>query len=70
MWFRKHIGLVNQEPVLFANTIADNISYGKDDATEIEVSLFYLEILTIIRYFRLKKLPSMLMLMNSLYHLR
>ena len=37
MWFRKHIGLVNQEPVLFASSIANNISYGKDDATKIEV---------------------------------
>lgn len=39
LWFRKHIGLVNQEPVLFASSIADNISYGKDDATQSEVCL-------------------------------
>lgn len=37
VWFRKHIGLVSQEPVLFATSIADNIAYGKDDATESEV---------------------------------
>ncbi|URD95330.1 ABC transporter transmembrane region [Musa troglodytarum] len=34
---RKHIGLVQQEPVLFATTIYDNIVYGKDGATEAEV---------------------------------
>jgi ABC-type multidrug transport system fused ATPase/permease subunit len=37
VWFRRHIGLVNQEPVLFASSIADNISYGRDDATSDEV---------------------------------
>lgn len=37
VWFRKHIGLVSQEPVLFATSIADNISYGRDDATQSEV---------------------------------
>ncbi|RZS05106.1 hypothetical protein BHM03_00035582 [Ensete ventricosum] len=34
---RKHIGLVQQEPMLFATTIYDNIVYGKDGATEAEV---------------------------------
>jgi ATP-binding cassette, subfamily B (MDR/TAP), member 1 len=34
---RKHIGLVQQEPALFATTIYDNILYGKDGATEAEV---------------------------------
>ncbi len=37
-WFRKKIGIVNQEPVLFATTIAENIAYGKD-ASEEEVGL-------------------------------
>lgn len=36
-WYRRHIGLVSQEPVLFARSIADNITYGKDDATMDEV---------------------------------
>lgn len=36
-WFRRHIGLVSQEPVLFACSIRDNIAYGKDDATQAEV---------------------------------
>ncbi|CAN6253693.1 unnamed protein product [Urochloa humidicola] len=34
---RKHIGLVQQEPALFATTIYDNILYGKDGAIEAEV---------------------------------
>uniref|UniRef100_A0A0D3F972 MDR-like ABC transporter n=1 Tax=Oryza barthii TaxID=65489 RepID=A0A0D3F972_9ORYZ len=33
---RKHIGLVQQEPALFATTIYDNILYGKDGSTEAE----------------------------------
>ncbi|VFQ80889.1 unnamed protein product [Cuscuta campestris] len=32
-WLRLKIGLVNQEPALFATTIKENILYGKDDAT-------------------------------------
>ena len=39
IWFRKHIGLVSQEPVLFAGSIRDNITYGKDSATQEEVSV-------------------------------
>jgi ATP-binding cassette subfamily B protein len=35
--FRKHIGLVLQEPFLFFGTIAENIAYGKPDATREEV---------------------------------
>lgn len=31
--YRKHIGLVLQEPFLFFGTIAENIAYGKPDAT-------------------------------------
>ena len=27
-WLRQHIGVVSQEPVLFATTIAENIRYG------------------------------------------
>ena len=32
-WLRGHIGVVSQEPVLFDTTIADNIRYGREDAT-------------------------------------
>ena len=33
-WLRDQIGVVSQEPVLFAATIADNIGYGHLDATQ------------------------------------
>ncbi|KAJ6830310.1 ABC transporter B family member 19-like [Iris pallida] len=36
-WLREQIGLVNQEPALFATTILENILYGKPDATITEV---------------------------------
>ncbi|KAJ0980024.1 hypothetical protein J5N97_015498 [Dioscorea zingiberensis] len=36
-WIRGKIGLVSQEPVLFASTIRDNIAYGKDGATNEEI---------------------------------
>ncbi|XP_032968590.1 bile salt export pump isoform X2 [Rhinolophus ferrumequinum] len=32
-WLRAQIGIVEQEPVLFSTTIADNIRYGREDAT-------------------------------------
>ncbi|EYU27079.1 hypothetical protein ABFS82_02G122300 [Erythranthe guttata] len=32
-WIRSKIGLVSQEPVLFAGSIMDNLAYGKDAAT-------------------------------------
>uniref|UniRef100_A0A8D2NGI8 Bile salt export pump n=1 Tax=Zonotrichia albicollis TaxID=44394 RepID=A0A8D2NGI8_ZONAL len=32
-WLRSQIGVVEQEPVLFATTIAENIRYGRDEAT-------------------------------------
>ncbi|SAI11950.1 ABC transporter [Bordetella ansorpii] len=35
--YRKHIGLVLQEPFLFFGTIAENIAYGKPDATHDEI---------------------------------
>lgn len=31
-WLRSQIGLVSQEPALFATTIAGNILFGKDGA--------------------------------------
>ena len=36
-WLRKQIGLVAQEPVLFAMSLAENIRYGRHDATDAEV---------------------------------
>ncbi|MBN3287086.1 ABCBB protein, partial [Polyodon spathula] len=32
-WLRSLIGIVEQEPVLFATTIAENIRYGREDAS-------------------------------------
>lgn len=36
-WIREKIGLVSQEPVLFASSIRENIAYGKDGATVDEI---------------------------------
>ena len=35
--YRRHIGLVLQEPFLFFGSIAENITYGKPDATRAEI---------------------------------
>lgn len=34
---REMIGVVSQEPVLFATTIAENIRYGRQDVTQEEI---------------------------------
>ena len=34
---RQQMGLVSQDPILFAGTIADNIRFGKPDATQDEI---------------------------------
>jgi ABC-type multidrug transport system fused ATPase/permease subunit len=36
--YRQHLGIVPQTPFLFAGTIADNIRYGKQNATDEEVA--------------------------------
>lgn len=36
-WLREQMGLVSQEPALFATTIADNILLGKEDADMDEI---------------------------------
>lgn len=36
-WLRGKIGLVNQEPALFATSILENILYGKEGASAAEV---------------------------------
>ncbi|KAI9253020.1 ABC transporter type 1, transmembrane domain-containing protein [Sporodiniella umbellata] len=36
-WLREHIGFINQEPVLFATSILENIRYGNPHATLEEV---------------------------------
>ncbi len=35
--YRRHIGIVPQVPFLFAGTVADNIRYGRPDASDAEV---------------------------------
>lgn len=36
-WLRRQIGLVAQEPVLFAMSLGDNIRYGRPDASDADV---------------------------------
>jgi ATP-binding cassette subfamily B protein len=36
-WLRRQIGTVSQEPTLFGSSVADNIRYGRPDATTIQV---------------------------------
>jgi len=36
-WLRNHIGIVSQEPVLFAKSIGENIRYGRDGITQEDI---------------------------------
>ncbi|XP_054547892.1 ATP-binding cassette sub-family B member 5 [Talpa occidentalis] len=36
-YYREHIGVVSQEPVLFGTTITNNIKYGRDGVTKEEI---------------------------------
>lgn len=36
-WWREQVGVVSQEPTLFAGTISENIAYGREDATLEEI---------------------------------
>lgn len=36
-WIREKIGLVSQEPILFATSLRENIAYGKENATDQEI---------------------------------
>ncbi|EYF01146.1 ABC transporter ATP-binding protein [Chondromyces apiculatus] len=36
-WLRRRVGVVSQEPLLFSSSIAENIRYGRPDATDAEV---------------------------------
>lgn len=36
-YLREMIGVVSQEPILFATTIAENIKYGRPDVTQEEI---------------------------------
>ena len=37
VWFRRHIGVISQEPVLLTHSISDNISFGNENATRFEI---------------------------------
>ncbi|PHU08872.1 ABC transporter B family member 9 [Capsicum chinense] len=56
-WIRQQIGLVSQEPILFATTIKENISYGKENATEEEINTA-IEIANAANF--IKKLPQVI----------
>ena len=36
-WLRQHIGVVSQEPVLFASSIAENIRFGREGVNNEEI---------------------------------
>lgn len=36
-WLRSQIGVVSQEPILFATTIYENIRYGRNDVSKAEI---------------------------------
>ena len=36
-WLRQQLGLVSQEPVLFATSIKENLLLGRPDATQVEI---------------------------------
>jgi ABC transporter fused permease/ATP-binding protein len=36
-WLRRTVGVVSQEPVLFSTSVAENVRYGRPDATDAEV---------------------------------
>ena len=40
-WIRKKIGLISQEPILFASIIKENLAYGKDGATLEEIHVAF-----------------------------
>ena len=37
-WLREQVGVVSQEPILFATSVADNIRYGRPGATDADVA--------------------------------
>ena len=49
-WLRENLGLVSQEPQLFATTIAENIRFGKEDAT-LDGNILYFSFCVIVFFF-------------------
>ena len=42
-WLRAQMALVQQEPVLFAGTVRDNIAYGKEGASDSDLVVQMIE---------------------------
>lgn len=62
-WLRQQMGLVSQEPILFNDTIRDNIAYGKGgNATEAEI-------LAASELANAHKFISSLQQVRSIYHI-
>lgn len=76
-WIRGKIGLVSQEPVLFASSIRNNITYGKDDTTieEIRAALElanaskFIDELPEVNPFKLPNIFSLLLLLITIHYL-
>ena len=76
-WIRGKIGLVSQEPVLFATSIRNNITYGKDDATieEIRAALElanaskFINELPEVNLFKLQNILSLVLLLILTHYL-
>lgn len=64
-WIRGKIGLVSQEPVLFASSIRENIAYGKEGATVEEIRAAA-ELANAAKF--IDKLPQVLKLLSKVYN--
>lgn len=64
-WLREKMGLVSQEPILFATTLKENIAYGKENATDMEIRTA-LEIANAVNFIdELPKVQTLLFLLWS-----
>lgn len=63
-WIRGKIGLVSQEPVLFASSIRENIAYGKEGASLEEIRAAT-ELANAAKF--IDKMPQVLLLLTYLY---
>uniref|UniRef100_A0A674AVT0 ATP-binding cassette sub-family B member 5 n=1 Tax=Salmo trutta TaxID=8032 RepID=A0A674AVT0_SALTR len=61
-WLRENMGIVSQEPVLFGTTIAENIRYGREDATDEDIERAVREANA---YDFISKLPDVLMILSK-----
>ena len=64
-WLRSSaIGIINQEPVLFATTIKENIMYGKPNATDEEVNMLSISVFIKLINVNLNRKMVMSIVMN------